>query len=97
MELGDGDITRNLRKNESGEVTFISQEQVFVRIVEVKDIYSFAEYLGAVVRDIIPGYHSEMIQKTEKGAHHDSDWAQAQPTILIPKEETKSYPTRVDP
>ena len=61
MELGDDDITRNLRKNEFGESTFISQEQVFVRIVEVKDIYSFAEHLGAAVRDIIPGYHSETI------------------------------------
>ena len=47
--------------------------QVFVRIVEVKNIYSFAEHLGAAVRDIIPGYHSETIQKTETGAHHDSD------------------------
>ena len=45
---------------------FISR-QVFIRIVEVKDIYSFAEYLGAVVRDIILGYHSETIQKMETG------------------------------
>ena len=51
--------------------------QVFARIAIVKDIYSFAEYLGAAVRDIIRGYHSETIQKTETGAHHDSDRAQA--------------------
>ena len=47
--------------------------QIFVRIVDVKDIYYFAEYLGAAVRDIIPGYHSGTIRKMEKRAHHDSD------------------------
>ena len=82
MELGDDDITRNLRKNEFGEAMFISG-QVFVRIVEVKDIYSFVEYLKAAVRDIIPGYHSETIQKMETGAHHDSNRAQAQPSMLF--------------
>ena len=48
------------------------------------------------MRDIIPGYHSETIQKMEKGAHHDSDWAQAQPTMLITEEKTKLCPTRID-
>ena len=47
--------------------------QVFVRIVEVKDIYSFAEHLGAAVRDIISGYRTEAIQEIKKGAHYDSD------------------------
>ena len=48
------------------------------------------------MRDIIPEYHSEMIQKMEKGAHHDLDWAQAQSAMLIQKEEIKPCPTRVD-
>ena len=35
------------------------------------------------VRDIIPGYHSETIQKMEMGAHYDLDRAQSQLTMII--------------
>ena len=48
----------------------------------MKEIYSFAEHLGAAVRYIIPGYYAKTIQKTKKGAHHESDQAQGQPTML---------------
>jgi len=80
------------QEEDSGKLHRVIKGQVLARIVKMNDTYSFVEHLGAAVRDIIPGYHSKTVQKTNKGAHRDSDQAQGQPTMLIAERRRSCTP-----
>ena len=49
------------QEKDSTKQHIVYQEQVFVKIINLKGIYSFAKHLGAAVRDIIPGYYTTSI------------------------------------